>query len=261
MCQSPQVWPRPCAVDSVSELACLSPANQHPSHGDLATHSCHCRDPHPHHCGYPSPRLYPCRDPSTSILTIVGTPAPCPVSWALCFGSWWDGLRPEPEGKCVAAMWVAGGPGSCVLPGCAQVAPRDAGGVPHGLPAWACGLTGQWYVVSGCVSGCGSACVLSSRLASLTLAPLASGLWVPPLPWGCPHWSVVSQGWPCGPPGPHVYLPWEWAAPGRLRSGASMVGEIPALTQPPHLAAHQAVPRLLPPPRVCEPKEWRPQGP
>lgn len=120
-------------------------------------------------------------------------------------------------------MWVAGGPGSCVLPGCAQVAPRDADGVPHGLPAWACGLTGQWYVVSGCVR-VWLGCVLSSRLAGLTLAPRASGLWVSPLPWGCPHWSVVSQGWPCGHPGPHVYLPWEGAAPGRLRSGASVVG-------------------------------------
>lgn len=45
-----------------------------------------------------------------------------------------------------------------------------------------------------------------------------------PAALGCPHWSVVSQGWPCGHPGLHVFLPWEGAAPGRLRSGASVVG-------------------------------------
>ena len=29
----------------------------------------------------------------------------------------------------------------------------------------------------------------------------------------------------------------------------------------PHLSAHKVAPRLPPPPRVCEPQKWRPQGP
>lgn len=90
----------------------------------------------------------------------------------------------------LAAMWVAGVPGSCVLPGCAQVAPRGADGVPCGLPTWACGPPDWWYAVSGDMSGCDSACVLSSRLTGLT-SPLTGGLWVAPLPWGCSQWSVV----------------------------------------------------------------------
>lgn len=164
-----------------------------------------------------------CRDP---ILTVVGTPAPHPISPCgdlspLGTVLWrsGEGLHPEPGRRCVGAppgCPVGGqGPWQLCPPRLCMAAPRGTDGVPRGLPAWACGL--------GVVLG----------VAWPVFSELQAG-------W--PHAGPTDQ-WPLGTPsalgvphGPHVCLLREEAAPGRPRSGdcpcpSSVEGETPALTQ------------------------------
>lgn len=145
----------------------------------------------------PQPLILSCGDisPSPLILTVVETPVHtvflCGNSSPLpsLLGTFWrlggDGLRPEPPGCHVGGSLVAlSSQAVYSWPPEGQMGSRV--GFQPGL--WPPGSAVCSF--RRCV-WCDSACVLSSRLAGLT-SPLASGLWVPPLPWGCSQWSVVS---------------------------------------------------------------------
>lgn len=155
------------------------------------------------------------------------------------------------------------------------MAPGGADRVPRGgssLGLWATWIRQRAWSGDKCHSWCGAAFVLRAagwRASSLFCWPATMGA-------SAARGALSSQrqgGSGRVAPWTSVRLPWEGAGPGLedchcpdsamgdtrhcLRGVALGTCPNPA----PHLSAHEPAPRLLPPPRVCEPQEWRPQGP